>query len=165
MGLTILVGAVGLLLTEDVEGGFVDALYWSVISCTTVGYGDIFPESDAGKIFCIFYLPLGTMSLARIVGNVIESRLEKQVQKRRKMILTRKLASCQLIADDENQDGKVTREEFLVSKLVAMNYCTEEQVKDILQAFDSLDIDDNGVLDNRDLNVAGLPTRTQVQDC
>jgi voltage-gated potassium channel len=36
-----------------------DSLYFSVITLTTVGYGDLTPQTDAGKIFTIVYIFFG----------------------------------------------------------------------------------------------------------
>jgi len=36
-----------------------DALYFTVTTLTTVGYGDFYPHTDAGKIFTIFYIFVG----------------------------------------------------------------------------------------------------------
>lgn len=45
---------------SKVEGWRVlDALYFTVITLTTVGYGDFSPKTDAGKIFTIFYIFVG----------------------------------------------------------------------------------------------------------
>lgn len=38
---------------------WVDCLYFSVVTLTTVGYGDIAPTTTGGKIFTIFYIILG----------------------------------------------------------------------------------------------------------
>ncbi len=38
---------------------WVDSIYFSFISLTTVGFGDITPGTDLGKIFTIFYLTIG----------------------------------------------------------------------------------------------------------
>ncbi|WP_144569222.1 potassium channel family protein [Bacillus pseudomycoides] len=37
----------------------IDALYFSVVTLTTVGYGDFSPQTDFGKIFTIFYIFIG----------------------------------------------------------------------------------------------------------
>jgi voltage-gated potassium channel len=35
---------------------WLDALYFSVVTATTIGYGDFHPVTDAGKIFTMFYV-------------------------------------------------------------------------------------------------------------
>ena len=43
-----------------VEGlRIVDALYLSVVTLTTVGYGDLAPKTDAGKLFAVVYVLVG----------------------------------------------------------------------------------------------------------
>jgi voltage-gated potassium channel len=50
----------GTLAYMLIEGwGFVDALYFSAIVLTTVGLGDIAPESDGGKLFTVAYVLIG----------------------------------------------------------------------------------------------------------
>jgi len=41
------------------EWSWIDSLYFSVITLTTVGYGDFSPSTDAGKLFTIFYIFVG----------------------------------------------------------------------------------------------------------
>jgi len=47
----VLVGTAGFMLIEHF--GFVDALYMSVITIATVGFGEVHPLSEAGRIFTI----------------------------------------------------------------------------------------------------------------
>ncbi len=50
----------GTLFYNSVEGWSVlDSAYFSVITLTTVGYGDLSPITDAGKIFTMFYVFVG----------------------------------------------------------------------------------------------------------
>lgn len=44
-------------LLEDMS--WLDAVYFSVVTLATVGYGDIVPKTDIGKIFCIIYIISG----------------------------------------------------------------------------------------------------------
>lgn len=53
--------AVGCVFYTIVEGwSLIDALYFCVASMSTVGYGDITPQTTEGKLFTIVYLLLGT---------------------------------------------------------------------------------------------------------
>lgn len=62
-GLTMLTGALVLLATAFyrlVEGWtLLDALYFSVVTIATVGYGDLTPHTALGKIFTIGYIVAG----------------------------------------------------------------------------------------------------------
>ena len=54
-----------------VEGlRFVDALYFSVVTLTTVGYGDFAPKTDAGKLFTAVYVLVGVGILLAFVTTV-----------------------------------------------------------------------------------------------
>jgi voltage-gated potassium channel len=54
-----------------VEGlRFVDALYFSVVTLTTVGYGDFAPQTDAGKLFTTLYVLVGVGILLSFVTTV-----------------------------------------------------------------------------------------------
>ncbi len=55
-----LVLATGTMVYHYVEHlSWVNAYYFSVITLTTVGYGDIVPHTDVGKIFTTFYILAG----------------------------------------------------------------------------------------------------------
>ena len=59
---------------------YLDALYFSAYTMTTVGYGDITPKTDIGKIFTIFYVFAGVAialyGLSVIASHFVEVREE-----------------------------------------------------------------------------------------
>ncbi|WP_251264578.1 ion channel [Cytobacillus oceanisediminis] len=53
---------------------FIDALWWTMTTLVTVGYGDYFPESDFGRIFTMLLLyTFGIGAMGIIIGKVFES--------------------------------------------------------------------------------------------
>lgn len=64
---------------------YLDALYFSSYTITTVGYGDITPKTDAGKIFTIFYIFVGVgivlYGLSLIASHFVEIREEFWLEK------------------------------------------------------------------------------------
>ena len=61
---------------------FLDSLYFSVITLTTVGYGDFSPQTTAGKIFTIVYVLIGlgilVSFLSAVAGHAVQARLDRR---------------------------------------------------------------------------------------
>lgn len=59
---------------------YLDALYFSSFTLTTVGYGDITPKTDPGKIFTMFYMFAGVAivlyGLSLMASHFVEVREE-----------------------------------------------------------------------------------------
>ena len=62
------------------------SLYFSVITLTTVGYGDFSPATFAGRLFTIFYVLIGVgiivALISRIAANAAEVRTERRSERR-----------------------------------------------------------------------------------
>ena len=52
----------------DTFSNFFDAIYWATISLTTVGYGDIYPVSTAGRVFTMLSSLVGIAVVALPAG-------------------------------------------------------------------------------------------------
>ena len=64
---------------------WLDAFYFCTITLTTVGYGDIVPTTDAGKLFTIFYVVIGIGILATFANLLIKrAMVKRQVKKSRR---------------------------------------------------------------------------------
>lgn len=56
---------------------FFDAIYWATTTLTTVGYGDIYPLTNIGKIISMFSSLLGVAVIALPSGVITASYLEE----------------------------------------------------------------------------------------
>ena len=64
---------------------YLDSAYFTVVTVTTIGYGDLSPQTNMGKIFTIFFPFIGiamTFYFFSIIGkyvfrNVFESKLKE----------------------------------------------------------------------------------------
>ncbi len=63
---------------------FFDALYWATTTLTTVGYGDIYPSTDLGRIISMFSAILGVAVIALPSGVITASYLEELRENKKK---------------------------------------------------------------------------------
>lgn len=84
---TVFLIAVGYIFTtalimfnlEDSEmfSNFFDALYWATTTLTTVGYGDIYPETNIGRVISMFSAVFGVAVIALPSGVITASYLDE----------------------------------------------------------------------------------------
>ncbi len=76
--LVVLVLISGMIFYHSVEGWtWLDSLYFSVITLTTVGYGDFSPQTDAGKVFTMIYILVGLGILAGFITLLSQRQQER----------------------------------------------------------------------------------------
>jgi voltage-gated potassium channel Kch len=74
----------GTIFYHGVEGwGWLDSLYFSVVTLTTVGYGDLSPHTSIGKIFTMAYLLIGIGILFGFVNLLASHAVEENKGKSR----------------------------------------------------------------------------------
>ena len=82
----------GMVFYHQQEGwSWLDSLYFSVVTLTTVGYGDLSPQTSLGKIFTMVYIILGLGILSSFIvllaehqskaGEGIRQRLANRIKK------------------------------------------------------------------------------------
>ena len=75
--LVLVVIGSGTIFYHFVEGmGWIDAFYFCVITLTTVGYGDLAPQTSIGKLFTTVYILVGLGLLAAFIGYVAQHARE-----------------------------------------------------------------------------------------
>jgi voltage-gated potassium channel len=95
--ITILVTILGaaMYLIEGEENGFTSipvAIYWAIVTMTTVGYGDMAPITVSGKVLASFVMIMGYSIIAVPTGIVTAEIVETAAASRR--ITTRSCPNC-----------------------------------------------------------------------
>ena len=72
----ILLTALLMFTVDDKFESFFDALYWATSALTTVGYGDVYPHNDIGKIISMLSSLVGVAIIALPSGVITASYLQ-----------------------------------------------------------------------------------------
>lgn len=87
-----------------------DALWWAVVTATTVGYGDLYPRSGLVRSVAVILMLLGVAligTFAALLGNfLIQRRFSDQEQKQHELV-----ASLERLSD-LHLKGRLTDEEY-----------------------------------------------------
>jgi voltage-gated potassium channel len=169
-GTLFAVAALLLVLVYGVLGSFIlgagfspaivtlpQAIYFTVVTMSTVGYGDILPKSDDARLFVISLILLGLSvfltSLTAVVGPLVQSRLTRIIEPRRKRM---KRVNHFIITGDGALAHNTARELLLRDKSVVVI------VDDIDANFGEADIVAGDATDLDVLRKAGAETAQAI---
>ena len=85
--------------------GWLDSFYLSVMSVTTVGYGDRAFQSMTGRIFASIWLLVSTLAVARAFLYLAEARVDKRHRKMAKWVLGQDMTVAEFLAADIDNNG------------------------------------------------------------
>ncbi len=82
MGLLIVMIGIGTVLFRSLEDWtWVQSFYFTVVTLTTVGYGDLAPSSDVSRLATALFILVGVaivVSALSIVGNMVHSKSRRR---------------------------------------------------------------------------------------
>ena len=90
---------------------YLDALWWCVSTVTTVGYGDIVPVSNLGRIVAVFYMFFGIAMISLlffvITNSFYKRRYDKvEIEKREQQLNQLKNDLMSKLSDLEEKQAK-----------------------------------------------------------
>jgi voltage-gated potassium channel len=88
-------GTTGFMVLE--KWNFLDSLYMTVTTLTTVGYGEVHPLSDAGKCFAIVFLLCGVAVAVYVLSDIVQIFMSINWSRRRMKQKIVKLVGHQIV--------------------------------------------------------------------
>ena len=128
--LIIIFGGIGVYLVEHKHQGanittLGEALWWAVVTITTIGYGDYYPVTTIGRIIAIFVMFSGIGIVVAVLGTTTQKRLQR-VESRYK-------------SKTEVQSGLLANEKTaIIDKIKGIERLTEEEFDTLLPTMKSL---------------------------
>lgn len=108
LGVVVFCIGVGLVALHFVEKlGWLDSFYLSVMSVTTVGYGDRAFRTLQGRIFASIWLLVSTLAVARAFLYLAEARVDKRQRRMAKWVLGHDMTVSEFLAADIDHNGFV----------------------------------------------------------
>jgi hypothetical protein len=124
-----------------------ESIYWAVVTATTLGYGDYAPTLMWTRFAACFYMPMAVTCMGLVFAKVTNAYLDRKAKDSRNEFLNRELTPADLRQMDIGDDNKVNFEEFLIFTLAALGKISSDDIREIHEAFDRLDVDNDGELD------------------
>lgn len=144
-GVVVMCIGVGTLVMHFLESlGWLDSFYLSCMSVTTVGYGDHAFKTMAGRLFASVWLLVSTLAVARSFLYLAEARIDKRHRLIAKLVLEKEMTIGDLLAADFDNDGCVSKSDFVVYKLKQMGKILEKDISEVCKQFSRLDTDNSG---------------------
>ena len=117
------------LVERDVQpdkfGSIPEAMWWAIAALTTVGYGDVYPQSYLGQVLGSLVTILG-IGMVALPSGILASAFSEQMRRKRE--------SLQWVIDDAMEDGEIDfRELNLIRNMGDQLGLSEEQIEDLVE--------------------------------
>ena len=146
-GFSLVIGMTGFMYLEHFKAA--DAFYMTVITVSTVGYGELHPLSEAGRIFVSFYILYNLVVVAYLVSVVSSFIFDGELRKIFRMIRTDqeiKRFSGHVIVCGFGRNGRRAYQELRASGArVVVIESDQEMMKRILEGHTGEDYDGDGI--------------------
>ncbi len=117
------------LVERDVQpdkfGSIPQAMWWAIAALTTVGYGDVYPQSYIGQLLGSLVTVLG-IGMVALPSGILASAFSEQMRRKRE--------SLQWVIEEAMEDGDLdTRELNLIRSVGDKLGLSDEQIEDLVE--------------------------------
>lgn len=131
----LIIGTAGYVLIE--KWSLIDSIYMTIITLTTVGYGEVAPLSYKGKIFTILFIIFGivifSIIITRVVNFIFQNELGIIFRRRGMQKKINKLKEFYIVCG-LGDVGRVIIEEFKNSNIMAVGIDKNKEVVEFMKS-------------------------------
>lgn len=120
-----------------------DALWWSVVTVATVGYGDIVPRTELGRIFATLTILSGVVLISLFtatISSVFVARKIKESQGLQDIDFTQHTLICGWNPQVEDVLRIFDRQSERPMQVVLVNEAAPERIEDVINAYQNIEI-------------------------
>lgn len=121
---------------------YAQSFYMSIITLTTVGFGDYTPLSKTGRGIGIPWMFFGVLATANFIGCMVTTMKAMQTKQKSAAQVSQEL----LEKIDANDDQALDKHEFAVYMMVKNGYMTMEDLNTFTDIFRAVDKNNNGFI-------------------
>jgi voltage-gated potassium channel len=111
LAVILLLGAIGFTLLEPAEGPwwtrFGRAVWWGMVTLTTVGYGDVVPVTFMGRLVGVTLMVIGFISLSLVTATVASVFIERKFRQEKGLEAIKATQHIMVLGWPENAEALV----------------------------------------------------------
>jgi len=142
-------GAVYSSVEKDMT--FIDAVYYAMVTGTTIGYGDVSPQTATGRWLAVGFIPFAVVFISAQMGAITDVVMGNDLEGKLEGLMELDLSLEALLAMDTDGDGEIDEFEFLKFMLVKADMADGDILDSLHSRFCAMDEDGSGVLTAEDL--------------
>jgi len=148
--------------------------YHCMVTATTVGYGDVYNGTQAGRLWSCFHIMLSVAMLGELISTFDElakkraatlARIQQLGRKLDKELLDQLLNRAKAMRPLVIRDGKgLTELEFVLAMLVELHVVEWEMVRPFILQFRTLDVNGDARLGHDDLDMFQTHSKEELNE-
>ena len=159
--LVLNIGGSGIFVALEDDFTFADAFYHCIMTSTTIGLGDIAPQTQGGRTYGILHMILSVVLFGSILRTILNA-LDRRVASAKKAEMLKRQLDRDLITKLDRDGDGVDKAEFVLGMLEALDVLKKSDYEPFLKQFHEFDVSGDGRLSFEDLQSIAQANREKA---
>ena len=132
--LLIIIGTVGFYILGEDKWSLIDSIYMTVITLSTVGYGEVHPLNESSKIWAILLIIFGVTGIGAFIKTISEELFQLGSFRNRKMLKNISTLNDHYIICGYGRMGAIIADELYQKDLIFLIIEIDEKKAEIIRS-------------------------------